>query len=92
MLTEARPVLQEQHRALLTLANVWQRDEYKKVEKQVLTHLREVLKNDYLTVSVEVAEHREVHRAYTDEEKYKELVSKNPEIQRMKERMNLQLE
>lgn len=93
MISQSMPRLTNNNRsAILTLANPWQKEEFKKFGKAVMNYVRDQLKNDYLTLTTEVAEYKKEEIAYTDEEKYKLLVKKNPGVQTLKEQLNLYIE
>lgn len=77
---------------VLMLANPWQKKEYLNVESKVLSHLRTILKNDFISIEVQIEEVTHERQAYTAEEKYKLLSELNPELKRLKETMNLMLD
>lgn len=92
VLAEYRPELVDEQHCVLTLANPWQQQEFKKFGKQVMNHIRAVLHNDSLQLSLQVAKYDTSHRAYTPEEKYKEFVKQNAEVANLKSMLNLQIE
>lgn len=92
VLDEYQPKLVDSALCVLTLANPWQCDEFKKYVNQIQNHLRSVLHNNSLQLSLEVAAYDHSQVAYTADEKYKLLAEKNPALKNLKEQLNLQLE
>lgn len=92
VLAEYTPKLVNEHLCVLTLANPWQQQEFKKFGKQVMDRIRSTLHNSHLQLSLEVAEYDQSQRAYTAEEKYKVLSELNPELANLKSLLDLQLE
>ena len=92
MLVDFRPRLMSQELCVMTLANPWQKDEIKRFAPAIMDYIRSVLKNDRLKMQVVVSEQDTSHRAYTDEDKYKLLVGKNPAVKSMTETFHLILE
>ena len=92
MLSAATPEILNPRLCRITVANSWQKQEFAKFGKQVMNIVREQLKNDYLMLQVDIEERDKVERAYTAAEKYKLLAKRNPHLEELKNRMNLQLE
>ena len=92
VLAEHRPQLIDEEHCELTLANPWQQNEFKKHGKKAMDHIRKVLHNSKLQLTLKVAEFDTSHRAYTAEEKYKVLIGLNPELANLKSSLGLQLE
>lgn len=92
VLDEYQPKLVDSALCVLTLANPWQCDEFKKYVSQIQNHLRSALHNNSLQLSLEVAAYDHSQVAYTADEKYKLLAEKNPALKNLKEQLNLQLE
>ncbi|MBN2484389.1 MAG: hypothetical protein JXB34_00300 [Bacteroidales bacterium] len=67
-------------------------DEYKlRVKPSLLSHLRTALNNEMLEISEVVAdaEHIEKPRLFSDNEKLQHMIEKNPALQKLKTRFNL---
>ena len=92
ILAEFKPVLIDEEHCVLTLANPFQVNDFKKVGKQVMDHIRKTLHNHKLQLSLKSADHEYKRPAYTQEEKYKVLLEKNPELANLKSTLNLLLE
>ncbi len=92
VLSEHRPQLIDAEHCELMLANPWQQNEFKKHGKKAMDHIRKVLHNSKLQLTLKVAEFDTSHRAYTAEEKYKVLVGLNAELANLKSALSLQLE
>lgn len=86
------PVLVAPDLCVLTLSNPWQKEEFATFGKQIMTIVRDRLKNDLLKLQVEVKAHHSQRRAYTASEKYKVLEKMNPHIAELRAKMHLQLE
>lgn len=92
MLDAHRPVLIDDHTALVTFVNPWQKDEFKKFGKQIADTLRDKLQNDMLQIRVEITEQAATRKAYTAEEKYRVLQEQNPYLGEFKKRFDMLLE
>ncbi len=92
MLDAHRPVLINDHTAQVTFVNPWQEEEFKKFSRQILTILRDALKNDHLLLQTTVAEAVVTRRAYTAEEKYNVLQEQNPYLNEFKKKFDMLLE
>ena len=92
MLDAHRPTLIDDHTALVTFVNPWQEEEFKKFGRQILTILRDALKNDRLLLRTEVAENMVAKRAFTAEEKYRVLQEQNPYLSEFKKQFDMLLE
>ena len=92
MLDAHRPTLIDDHTALVTFVNPWQEEEFKKFGRQIVTILRDALKNDRLLLRTEVAENMVAKRAFTAEEKYRVLQEQNPYLSEFKKQFDMLLE
>ncbi len=92
MLDAHRPVLIDDHTALVTFVNPWQKDEFKKFGKQIADTLRDKLQNDRLQIRIEITEQAATRKAYTAEEKYRVLQEQNPYLGEFKKRFDMLLE
>lgn len=92
VLDEYQPQRVDDTTCVLTLANPWQRDEFKKFLNKIQDHLRSTLHNNNFELRLEVAAYDASQVAYTADEKYKLLAEKNPVLKDLKEQLNLQLE
>ncbi len=73
-----------------TLPNETNRVELEKHSGALLTYLRNTLKNDHLKLSLHVDAKEDKKFVYTAEDKYNELLQKNPIIETFKKNFNLE--
>ena len=92
MITACQPILVTPELCKITVANPWQKQEFARFGKQVMTIVRDTLKNDPLKLQVDVAEIDRSNMAYTAADKYKLLAKQNPHLADLKTKLNLQLE
>ena len=92
ILNDHLPELTDPEHCILTLANPWQKEVFKKVGKMAMDHVRKTLHNSKLQLTLKVAEYEMSNRAYTPEEKYKVLLAQNGELANLKSALALQLE
>ena len=85
------PVLTDNFKISLTLPNTLMQDQIEKEKPKLIKHLREVLNNYGIQLSIIVNETVEKKFAYTPQEKYAKLLEKNPEIAKLKDRFKLDL-
>jgi DNA polymerase-3 subunit gamma/tau len=85
------PVLKENFVIQYTLPNTLMKDQLKQGTPKLLKHLRESLNNYGLSIEVLVNETVAKKFAYTPQEKYNKLKEKNPFIEKLKERFQLDL-
>ncbi len=85
------PKLSENNQIIVPAINKSQEDELKKLHDEILFFLKQVLKNNTISLKVEVTEHKENESAkpYTDIEKYQFFAQINPSVLKMKDRLNL---
>lgn len=92
MLDAHRPTMIDDHTAQVTFVNPWQEEEFKKFSRQIVTILRDTLKNDLVQVRIVVEENQVARRAFTAEEKYNVLNDQNPYLSEFKKRFDMLLE
>ena len=92
MIAACQPQLLSPELCRISVANQWQKQEFAKFGKQIMTIVRDQLQNDLLKLHVDVAEYNREDVAFTAAEKYKLLAKFNPHLSDLKSRLNLQLE
>lgn len=92
MLSDFKPVIKGENTLQLALANPLQKEEFGHFEGQIMENLRRELKNDLIRLEIVVKEYKSDNRAYTAAEKYKQMVSDNPELLNLKTDLGLQLD
>lgn len=83
------PVLKEDLTLLITLDNSVQDELVKNIKPQLVSWLRRELRNSGIDLITEIAEDIIEKRAYTDTEKFEEMIQKNPKLALLKQRFNL---
>ena len=74
----------------ISVSNIMQENELKRIQPELLKYLIEKLKNSSIKLTVKVTEENESQRALSPEEKYKTMAAQNPALEIL--RKNLQLE
>ncbi len=94
MLTAQSPRVKEGHIIVFPLSNETQESELMKVKSQLLNYLRQSLKNDTLLLEVEYLKEEETKENYifTNTDRMKAMVEKNPALGKLKEKLRLDLE
>lgn len=86
------PILNDDGTILLRIENHVQDDLIKSIKPQLVSWLRRELKNSSIDLVTELTEHQSQKIAYTDGEKFEEMLQKNPDLAYMKQRFNLDFE
>lgn len=86
------PEIQPDGMLLLTIENHIQDELVKGIKPQLVSWLRRELKNSSIDLALRVAESDTRKFAYTDGEKFEEMLSKNPDLALLKQRFNLDFE
>ena len=89
----SNPVIQDDFAIEIRMSNKVQEDDFNLMIKADLANfLRQELKNDNLKIITFVPKTNKEKSLYTDEDKYKYLSEKNPDINKLKQRLNLDFE
>jgi len=89
----SNPVIKDDFAIEIEMSNKVQEDDFNLIIKADLANfLRQELKNDNLKIVTFVPEINKEKSLYTDEDKYKYLSEKNPNINKLKQRLNLDFE
>ncbi len=92
-LKAGNPVIKDDFVIEIEMSNKVQEDDFNHMIKADLANfLRKELKNDNLKIVTFVPETSKEKALYTDEDKYKYLSEKNPNINKLKQRLNLDFE
>jgi DNA polymerase III subunit gamma/tau len=86
------PILNDDGTLLLKIDNHVQDDLIKSIKPQLVSWLRRELKNSAIELVTELNETQVQRFAYTDGEKFEEMLQKNPDLAYMKQRFNLDFE
>ena len=97
LLENHKPTVDNDFVLHLELENVLQEEILNEVRHELIAHLRASLKNDYIQLEVEIRvleedEGKDAKRLYTDQEKLKYLMEKNPNLDKLKQTFNLDLD
>lgn len=77
----------------LTLSNQAQLDDFNKNLKfELVNYIRNFLQNDDVSVEFRIEEQHEQTLIYTTEDKYKHMVAKNPNLDKLRKQLNLDFE
>ena len=84
--------LLEGNQLQLVLSNSLELNILERLEQDVTQYLRKTLKNGLIKIQPQVAEVEEKDKLYTDRDKFQFMVQKNPELQKLKDRLGLDFE
>lgn len=87
-----KPVLQENFHFEVAVHNPGQQNELVTNSVDILSFLRDKLRNTHLQMRIRIVETNEKHLAYTATERYEHLLNQNAAIARLKEEFNLRLD
>jgi len=92
-LKASNPVIKDDFVIEIEMSNKVQEDDFNlMIKADIANFLRQELKNDNLKIVTFVPETNKEKALYTDEDKYKYLSEKNPNINKLKQRLNLDFE
>lgn len=90
ILLSKKPVLKENFSIHLLMDNETQLEDFNlNVKADLLNYLRKTLNNSAVSIVTEIEEKESPRRIYTAEEKFQELASRNPLLNRMRKDFNL---
>ncbi|HRG59389.1 MAG TPA: DNA polymerase III subunit gamma/tau [Bacteroidia bacterium] len=90
-LTVTKPILKENFVILFKVYNAVQESDIQFVLTDLSTQLRNDLQNDYLQVVLEVSKDESERKPYTNREKYMRLVQINPNLEKLKISLDLEI-
>jgi hypothetical protein len=86
------PLLREDGTLLLMIDNHVQEELIRSIKPQLVSWLRRELKNSSIDLFIEINDAGTQKFAYTDGEKFEEMLQKNPDLAILKQRFNLDFE
>jgi len=88
------PTISANNIIIVPAINKSQEDEIKKLHDELLVYLKKNLENDFITIKIELTENTETNstKPYTDAEKYQYFAQKNPDLQTLRDKLNLDFE
>ena len=85
--------LKENFNVCITLDNKVQEEVIKDEKTKLLGYLKAKLENDSISLTVDVIPLKEEEmKAYTDEDKFKKMVKKNPQLINLKNKFDLEID
>lgn len=76
----------------IVVNNVMQSNELKKIQPDINTFIINRLNNSQIKMVIKVAEENEIQRTLSPEEKYKILTEVNPELEKLRKNLNLEID
>jgi DNA polymerase-3 subunit gamma/tau len=92
-LSKNKPILKENNIIELTIDNKVQEEEIRTRKPEILEYLRKGIKNFNIQLETIIAQTNEKGKIlYTDTDKFDKMAEKNPDLQKMKDELNLEIE
>ncbi len=88
-MTSRKPKIQENFKIEVVVDNKSQAEEMLHFRTDLHDHLRKKLSNGAIEIHTKVNKDKKQRRAYTDEEKFKEMAEKNPDLLLLKKQLDL---
>jgi len=85
------PVVKNDNQIIINVNNVIQKEGIIEQKPQILSFFRHELNNYAIRIDVEITENVKVQKAYLPADKYQKMLSKRPEIDRLKDGLDLDL-
>ncbi len=86
------PEIEENNRLVLKIANSVQDSLIDQIKPELVSFLRRELKNSKIQLLTRIEETSKEKLIYSDSEKYAEMIKKNPELDLLKQKFNLDFE
>jgi hypothetical protein len=83
------PEVSESYQLLLEIDNSVQEDLINTVKPELVSYLRKELKNSKIQLITKISQTEKEKIIYTDQEKYLEMLKKNPQLEQLKQKFNL---
>ncbi len=75
----------------ITVDNVIQKESIFEQKPEILSFLRKNLNNYAINLEVKITDNPKIHKAYLPAEKFQKMVEKNPDVERLKNDLDLDL-
>ncbi len=85
------PVIKNDSQIIIKVNNVIQKEGIIEQKHQILSFFKDELNNHAIKINVEITEKVKIHKAYLPAEKYQKMLAKRPEIDRLKNGLDLDL-
>ena len=86
------PEIEQDFRLVLKIANSVQDNLIDQIKPELVSFLRKELKNSKIQLVTRISETSKEKLIYSDSEKYAEMIKKNPELDLLKQKFNLDFE
>ena len=77
---------------IVMVNNVMQESEAKRLLSEAVQFIRAQLNNTTITISTKIAEETEMQRSLTPEQRYMEMVAKNPQLEEFRKLLSLEID
>ncbi len=91
MLKSHIPVLKEKNNLILKVNNRIQLQDLESKQREILNYLKDKLENDSLTLELSIDKDSPQKRLYTDRDKYNYLTQKNPKLEELRNKFDLDI-
>lgn len=85
----AAPSFSDDYQFILNIENTVQEEMVRTIKPNLVTFLRKELKNSSIDISTRIVEKSGEKMIYSDDEKYAEMVKKNPDLLLLRQKFNL---
>ena len=92
IIQSTKPKSVSNERFEVEVATELQERELKRMETELLKHIHKQLRNNHVSMRINIAQETEKKMAFTAEEKYDVLLQKNPVLKMLKDELGLQIE
>lgn len=92
MMSSRPPTIEDDTDIVITIENKILEEEFREIKGELTAFLRSGLNNYKLNIRAAVIENHTDLKPYTDKEKFKKMVEKNPALQTLREQLDLDIE
>jgi len=92
LMTTRTPELKNEREIHIQLDNKLLEEEFHSIRGELMSFLRSSLNNYKIDIQTQVIENHTALKPYTDKEKFEQMAAKNPEIQTLREQLDLDIE
>ena len=86
------PIITSENTFEVTVSNILQEKELKRLQMDILSYIHELLQNNLLKMSIKVMEETAVQRANSPEDRYKLMAEQNPALDILKNGLQLEID
>jgi DNA polymerase-3 subunit gamma/tau len=92
MMSSRAPALEEGFIIVITIDNKILEEEFREIRSELAGFLRSGLNNNRIDIQARVVENHTELKPYTDKEKFEKMAAKNPELNSLREQLDLDIE